>query len=592
LVYVLAAGQALVGSSPSADLVLPVRGISRRHARLVAVGEAVVVEDQGSKNGTFLNGARISREVAVAGDALRFGPVAVRLEALAGDDDRLAIVLEAGAEGDHEDVTEWLGEPVPPLLASELFERLVELLAAPEPGIAPAFASVVEAAGAAGGALGEWRGAGEPAILCSYGDFGGHLEDPGLYRFFGRIFVDSEAGPVIRCGRLSEDPGFLCCGSRRPGQDLLAMVLRRPKAADAEAAVLMRILLRLVDGLRARSPGAPAAQVTNPGGALGIPLGFVRGNAPAMVQVYRLIAEARRGDYPVLISGETGSGKEHLVRLLHDSSSRREGPFVPVNCAAIPAELLEAEMFGVGRGVATGVQERPGHFQVAHGGTLFLDEIGEMPLQLQPKLLRVLDRREVHPLGGGVVPVDVRVVAATNADLESRVAGGFFRADLYHRIGGFEIRVPPLRERREDIPALVERFLGRFCMEAGKRVRGVTVRALDLLFAYSWPGNVRELENEVRRLVVLCPSGRAIEASLLSERILQGVSGGPVALLSPFDLPGQVRALEERLIRTALDRCAGRQVQAAHLLNLSRNGLAKKMRRLGLRATPVRPGDP
>jgi transcriptional regulator with PAS, ATPase and Fis domain len=303
-----------------------------------------------------------------------------------------------------------------------------------------------------------------------------------------------------------------------------------------------------------------------------------------MLAFYAQLRPLVQGDVPVLLLGETGVGKEFLARILHDSSPRRGGPFVAVNCAAIPAELLEAEMFGIGKGVATGVTERRGKFQMAEGGTLLLDEIGDMPLPLQAKLLRALQEKEVQPVGGAPVAVDIRVIAATNSDLQGRMEDGRFRSDLYFRIAGFALRVPPLRERPEDLPALVESFMRAFARETGKGIRGITVKALRALGEYTWPGNVRELEHEVRRLVYLCPDGQAIDSTLIAPNIVEGrrVAGAEPSL-DTLELAAHVKAVERRLIQQALEKAGGNQTQAAKLLGISRNGLAIKIEQLGLK---------
>ena len=300
-----------------------------------------------------------------------------------------------------------------------------------------------------------------------------------------------------------------------------------------------------------------------------------------MLALYQQIPPLLQGTLPVLLLGETGVGKEQLARLLHASSSRRQEPFVAVNCAAIPSELLEAELFGVERGVATAVEKRPGKFQLAHGGTLFLDEIAEMKPALQAKLLRALQEREVQPLGGRAISVDVWILSATNADPRRSMAAGTLRSDVYYRLAGFTLEVPPLRQCPEDVAALVEHFLRRFTREAGTGIRGLTVKALKLLAGYSWPGNVRELEHEIRRLVCLCPPGGVIDSSLLSPAIATGtiVSSTPAA--EPFfDLQARVADLERDLIAAALERTGGNHSKAARLLGISRNGLAYKLRRL------------
>jgi len=309
--------------------------------------------------------------------------------------------------------------------------------------------------------------------------------------------------------------------------------------------------------------------------------GYIPGHAPAMQELYGQMRALLWGDMPVLFLGETGVGKEQLARALHGSSARGAGPFVAVNCAAIPADLLEAEMFGIGKGVATGVNERPGMFQLAKGGTLFLDEIGDMPLTLQAKLLRALQGQEIQPVGGAPVRLDVRVITATNSDLDQKIEQGQFRRDLYYRVAGFVLRVPSLRERREDIPELVQARLAAFAREAGVAAPAITMEARRALAEYAWPGNVRELEHEVRRLAYLSRDGQAVEARMLSERIVLG-QGEAEMPPSSLRLDANVDHLERRLIRAALLRASGKRSAAARLLGISRNGLAMKMERLGL----------
>jgi transcriptional regulator with PAS, ATPase and Fis domain len=423
-------------------VVLPVRGVSRRHAAVEVGREGLTVADEGSRNGTFLAGARVEAARLEPGDEVRFGPVTLRVERVEAEDAELAIDLAAGAT--------------------------------PPPGPSPL---------------------GETAVV-------------------GLDEVAPARGPAHR---------------------------------------------------------------------LAFPEGYVPGHSPAIASLYAQMAPLVQGDLPVLVLGETGVGKECVARILHLSSARQAGPFVAINCAAIPADLLESELFGIGKGVATGVAERTGRFQLAEGGTLFLDEIGEMPPPLQTKLLRALQQKEVQPVGGAPTAVDIRVVAATNSDLQRRMEDGAFRRDLYYRVAGCALRVPPLRERREDLPGLVEAFVRTFGREAGKRVRGITVRTLRAIQEYDWPGNVRELEHEVRRLVSLCPEGQPLESGMLSPHILAPPATAPAQEPSlGLSLEAHVERLERRLIREALERSGGNRSEAARLLGISRNGLALKMDRLGI----------
>ena len=425
-----------------------------------------------------------------------------------------------------------------------------------------------------------YRPKGEPVALGTYGV----LPDLSRYRRFVELVRGAAAsGRAVRAVSIEGDAPLTCALAAGAGPGRLGMVVvgdLRGRGRDVE--VLLRMLVPLCQRLRPEAL-APAPSPRDEAPGLAFPEGYVPGGSPAMRSLYGQMRALVQGDLPVLLLGETGVGKEFLARILHDSSPRRKGPFVAINCAAIPADLLEAEMFGIGKGIATGVAERRGKFQMAEGGTLLLDEIGDMPLELQAKLLRAVQEKEVQPVGGAPVPVDIRIIAATNSDLHRRMEEGRFRRDLYFRVAGFALHVPPLRERREDVPVLVESFLRAFTGETGKAVRGITVKALRALTEYAWPGNVRELEHEVRRLVYLCPEGQAIDSTLISLPVLADPhEGASEPALDTLELAKNVSALERRLIREALDKAGGNRTQAAKLLRISRNGLAIKMEKLGL----------
>lgn len=312
------------------------------------------------------------------------------------------------------------------------------------------------------------------------------------------------------------------------------------------------------------------------------PRGYVEGCSDAIALLHRELEVICEADFPVLLLGETGVGKEHVAAILHHWSNRAPRPFIAVNCAAVPAELIEAEMFGIGKGVASGVSEREGYFQLAEGGTLFLDEIGESQPAFQAKLLRVLQDREVRRVGGSVFRADVRIVAATNINLTRRMEEGSFRADLYYRLAGFEVHIPPLRERKEDLPLLIEHFVRLYSAGARKAPMELTRDALELLYENSWPGNIRELAQELRRAVYLCPEGQAIGPALFSKRI-NSCGGAPRAHYEPhstLQLKSHVENLERALLRQALARTQGNLTLAAQLLGLSRYGLKLKLKRL------------
>jgi two-component system nitrogen regulation response regulator GlnG len=332
------------------------------------------------------------------------------------------------------------------------------------------------------------------------------------------------------------------------------------------------------------------------------------GRSPAMQEIYRVIARLTQTDLTVMIMGESGTGKELVARALHDYGRRRHGPFVAVNMAAIPKELVESELFGHERGAFTGATNRGiGRFEQAEGGTLFLDEIGDMPLDAQTRLLRVLQQGEYTAVGGRTpIRTDVRIIAASNRELRQLISQGLFREDLYYRLNVVPLRLPPLRERGEDIDDLVRHFL-RKAEEEGLSAKRLEPAALELLRRYRWPGNVRELENLVRRLAVL-HSGDAISegtvAAELSEPPRAGANddegeGASISAsverhlaryfasygdqLPPAGLYDRVlQEIERPLISICLGATRGNQIKAAHLLGLNRNTLRKKIRDLGL----------
>ena len=336
------------------------------------------------------------------------------------------------------------------------------------------------------------------------------------------------------------------------------------------------------------------------------------GRSPAMQEIYRALARLMPTDLTVMITGESGTGKELVARALHDYGKRRKGPFVPVNMAAIPRDLIESELFGHEKGAFTGALQRSsGRFEQAEGGTLFLDEIGDMPMEAQTRLLRVLQQGEYTTVGGRVpIKTNVRIIAATNKDLRSSIQSGIFREDLFFRLNVVPLRLPPLRERGEDLPDLVRHFMGLVEKEGLPR-KQVDGEAMERLKRYRWPGNVRELENLIRRLAALYPqetiTGPIIEAELDTAPrpdTATGVGGTPVEgeTLSmsverhiaeyfkryPNSLPPPglyhriLREIEGPLIGAALVATRGNQIRAAELLGVNRNTLRKKVRDLNL----------
>jgi DNA-binding NtrC family response regulator len=315
------------------------------------------------------------------------------------------------------------------------------------------------------------------------------------------------------------------------------------------------------------------------------------GRSKRMLELFELIGRIAESNATVLIQGESGTGKELAARAIHQLSARAGNNFVPINCAAIPDDLMESELFGHTKGAFTGAYaSRAGRFEMADKGTLFLDEIGDMKPHLQVKLLRVLQNKEFEPVGSTKSQkVDVRIIAASNRNLEQLVDSGDFREDLFYRLSVIPITIPPLRERQEDIPLLIHTFLGRFNREKKHAIAGFSREAIDILCAYSWPGNVRELENLVERLVILKDSGM-ITADDLPERYLSGASRAPVSTapvagelpVGGICLNSSVEEFENRLILQALARTRGNKKEAAQLLNLKRTTLIEKLKKKNL----------
>ena len=308
------------------------------------------------------------------------------------------------------------------------------------------------------------------------------------------------------------------------------------------------------------------------------------GRSTVMEALYRIVERVAKTDSTVLITGESGTGKELIANAIHYNSGRKDKPFVPINCGAIPEELLESELFGHEKGAFTGaIKERRGRFELAHQGTIFLDEIGEMSPKLQVKLLRVIQERKYERIGGArTINVDVRILAATNKDMDKAIAEGVFREDLFYRLNVIPIHVPPLRDRGGDIAILVQHFLKQHCEKKDIQPKRFSISALEGLERYDWPGNVRELENVIERLVILS-EGSEIEFEELPPRIRQKQNLDQCADLQVgdvgIDLKKILDDLENRLIMEALQKAGGVKNKAAQLLGLNRTTLIEKMKK-------------
>jgi two-component system nitrogen regulation response regulator GlnG len=362
-----------------------------------------------------------------------------------------------------------------------------------------------------------------------------------------------------------------------------------PKPFDVDQALEL-VRRALAESASRETPAASEAPVVTE----------MLGQAPAMQEVFRAIGRLSQSHATVLITGESGSGKELVARALHRHSPRASGPFIALNTAAIPKDLLESELFGHERGAFTGAAaQRRGRFEQADGGTLFLDEIGDMPAELQTRLLRVLADGQFYRVGGHTpIKVNVRVIAATHQDLEVRVREGLFREDLFHRLNVIRLRLPALRERREDIPLLVRHFMQKSARELGMEAKGVSDSAMKTLVSLPWSGNVRQLENVCHYLTVMAP-GQVVEVGDLPGDLMQGsvaaqggdwlqslaaeanarLARGEAAILDEL-----TQAYEKTLIEVALRHTGGRRIEAAHLLGWGRNTLTRKIHELGMDA--------
>ncbi len=596
--FVLHRGENRVGSVPGSEVTLRESGVSRHHALIRWVGDQVVVEDLGSRNGTFLNGRAVTSAALRPGDIVSFGSVELVLET--ADPAESEVALPCPADSSHsaappaEDprkTTALTAESVPARWLGVLADCARIVSEGRDSGTHIALEAAVTGVGARGAALLEWRAREDLNVIEVAGAFG----PPGVFARFQKHLAALQLGPAavgpgVEVDLLPGNPPLAAAAGMVNSIAARALVLsgdfpHRPACAELLAA-LFRVIQGEPTGAAAPSDSPPSKQLPE----LVLPPGFVAGRSAACLDVQRQLRHLLHGSLPVLITGETGVGKEHIARILHASSDRRRGPFVAVNCAAIPSELMEAELFGIEKGVATGVMQREGKFRLAHGGVLFLDEIGDMPAHLQSKVLRALQDQLIWPVGGRqATPVDVRVVSSTNRDLAQSMRDGSFRPDLYYRIAGYVLRMPSLRERKDDIPLLAGQFMERFAREAGKSIRGISAKALEALSEAPWPGNVRELENEVRRLVYVCPDGQPITSAMLSPAVISAPGPLPSRPSEPAaaGLAGEVEEAERRAIATALAEARGNRSRAARLLGISRNGLALKMKRLGMLDGPA-----
>jgi DNA-binding NtrC family response regulator/GGDEF domain-containing protein len=553
-----------IGRSRGATVSMPSdERLSRVHAKLRREGDQVAVEDLESRNGTRINGHPVvgATRYANAGDAIDAGSVTILIARRAP---RRHAVVEP-----EEALEECLEAEV---FRATRYTRPLSLLMLRLDGPPEAIDEALDRVSADTRPMDR---------LAGYGDREVALVLPETNPTGGRAIGERVLKIARSTPGVSAIAGLACLPEhgRSPGAliDTARTALRTARRGEATGGLAMAV-----------ARGEAAQQL--PGALPGLYDEEPEATDTRSQQTLILARKVAAAPTTVLLLGETGVGKEVVAELIHRSSPRASRPFVRLDCASLPATLLESELFGHERGAFTGADKRKlGYFEAAEGGTILLDEIGELPAALQSKLLTALERRIVTRIGSTEeIPIDVRVIAATNRDLQEEVKQGRFREDLYYRLAVFTIFVPPLRDRPGDIIPLATRFTRQFAAELGQSAPGFTAATRAALEAYAWPGNVRELRNAIERAVVLTPVGD-IDITALPDAI-QARANLSAAEATPFQLdghvPAQLQQMERTAIVAALEATGGNQTQAARRLGISRRSLIYKMERFGLKSPP------
>ncbi|MEM6792545.1 MAG: sigma 54-interacting transcriptional regulator [Acidobacteriota bacterium] len=553
-------GKNVLGSDASCDVCLPNSTVSRRHAVITVDGESTVLSDLQSTNGTLLRSERIESAPVAPGDIFVIGRVVVLLEEVLDDDLEVGIDVNRAGSNDPSGVV-----PVPLDELTETFSPLDHFTLDHLPRVLAQLSSDTgrqKTAQRVGFALYETMPVTAVEIL--------ETREGGVLYEAAAETLDAEAPG----GESPADPGD-AEWIEAENEALKVRCCFFKKSVGEHYRPVVESALHLV-GIAGRLRGEQPRQAKRRRTVAERPQ---PPSVEAEVQkIYDQAERVARGDVGVMIYGESGTGKEVLAHFLHGASPRASKPLVAINCASLPKDLLEAELFGVERGVATGVEARAGKFEAANEGTLFLDEIGDMAPETQAKILRVLQEKEVFRLGGHTPrPAKARIIAATNRPIHEMLQEGSFRSDLYHRIATWEVELPPLRRRRQDIPNLAAHFLSQEAERYSIRVRGISRAALQVLRRYRWPGNIRQLRNEIARAALFLENKELLDTGRLSSTIR-----GQRPTQIGGSLADILEAVERDEIAQTLDSCGGDTSLAAEKLSISRPTLYRRLKSLGI----------
>lgn len=580
----------VIGSEPECDIHLPYSGVAQEHARVVHQGSALWIQDLGSRKGVLVSGEKIKESALEVLDEIRIGSVTLLVEDAVTEEEEsqteeepepLEAHITAESMLDHiSRISQWVVSDVESRTTLEsLVSRVLRdfgggvllLLQGRPADVEQSGLKLVVSTDSS------WLGAGESIVE----QLKPHIPD-GAWPSRGMDFA----------GELAEHEAWICVHAFEVVQRSYVMLVALPRFSpddwhpgSALKALGDLVILGLVHHVGSYEPILPGQSWQQ---GLTLAPELVVGPSEAMDLVLEKLKSAVEADIHVLLRGERGSGKQLLAKSLHLSGPRRRGPFIAASGEGASPNQIEASLFGAEVAGKDKPVRREGKLSLADGGTLFLDDVDRLPLELQARLVRFLRSGDVEPAGSrDARTVDVRLIAGCRGPLDLAVAKDLFRVDLAYRLSQFAVDVPPLRERREDLPLLIQSLVNTFCHETGKRMRGITVKAMSALLSYDYPGNLSELENIVRQLVYTCPSDQPIDVSHLPEevRLSKIQSKGRVdESTSELDLDRLVAATEAAAIREALRRTQGNKSQAAKALGLSRNGLTMKMERYGLTA--------